>query len=482
MDAGCSGTRLGYGPGGRGLATSLGDDRAGIFRGRMLPRPTLAFLALWLSSCAPGQESPRRVILITCDTLRADRMGVYGCPWPTSPALDAFARESVVYDAAWSTAPLTGPALAALLTGRMPEELGQRDNRNVLSAEATTLAEVLAAAGIETAAIVSNWVLREREQLPGAGVQQGFAHFDDDMPSVEPNRPELKERRAADTTDAAIRWLDSPASDGSFFLWVHYQDPHGPYTPPADCLAPLERPLTDEPLLEPGEDQRGLGVLPAYQVLGDERAPEAYRIRYDAEIRYFDRELGRLLDHLRSSGLLDRSLAVFTADHGESLGEHGTYFSHGQNLHRELVRVPLLIRFPRASGRPPARSHAPVSHLDLWPTVLEAFGLDGGPCRGTSLQARELPADRVLPQSLRGGWSATSARHRLIVQGPDARLFDLERDPEELADLSPDEPELVSDLTTRWREFLARASAAPLAPAQPALDQQEERALEALGY
>ncbi len=443
-------------------------------------RSIRAALLLSLAAGGCGQQRPN-VILVTCDTLRADRLGFYGYRRLTSPRLDALAREALVFEAAWSTAPLTGPALSALVTGRLPEELGLADNRQVLAAEATTLAEVLAEHGIATAAIVSNWVLRRREELPGAGVQQGFAHFDDDMHAIEPNRPDVKERGAADTTAAAIRWLESSARDEPFFLWVHYQDPHGPYTPPAECLAALGRPLTDEPPLAPGNDQRGLGALPRYQVLGEERAPEAYRIRYDAEIRYFDRELGRLLDHLRTAGLLERSLLVFTADHGESLGEHGCYFSHGQNLHQELVRVPLLVRLPSA-GRAGTRVRAPVSHLDLLPTVLAASGLEPGVVRGTDLLAPELPADRVLPQSLRGGWSATSASHRLIVEGPSPRLYDLERDPGELEDLAAREPARVSELTARHQQFVSRAGAPPLRAAEPPADEQAERELEALGY
>src|SRR5262245_44409621 len=129
----------------------------------------------------PGVAVERSVILITCDTLRADRLGFLGCPRATSPNLDALAAEPLAFASAWAAAPRAGPALPALLTARRPEALGLSDNRNVLAAEAETLAETLAAHGAATAAIVSNWVLRRRAELPGAGVQQGFAHFDDAM-------------------------------------------------------------------------------------------------------------------------------------------------------------------------------------------------------------------------------------------------------------------------------------------------------------
>jgi len=455
-------------------------------RARAFLAALAAALACALAGCGdpapptqPGAAVERSVILITCDTLRADRLGFLGCPRATSPNLDALAAESLVFDSAWSTAPLTGPALSALLTGRPPEELGLSDNRNVLAAEAETLAETLAAHGAATAAIVSNWVLRRRAELPGAGVQQGFAHFDDAMDEAEPARPDLRERRAPATTDAALAWLDAHAAERPFFLWVHYQDPHGPYTAPAEFLgAPVEGPA-DEPALEVGRDQRGRGALPTYQVVDDERRPALYRQRYEAEIRYFDRELGRLLADLRARGLLERALVVFTADHGESMGERGFFFSHGQHLHEELVRVPLLVRPPGGARGERAR-HAPASHLDLAPTILAFAGLASGPRRGVDLLAGEAPA-RVLPQFLRGQWGALEGGHRLIVGEAGAQLFDLARDPLEEHDLARQSPELVRSLTER-HHALARAAPPPLRAAEPPPDAAAESGLEALGY
>lgn len=445
-----------------------------------LPPALLLTALVALPACEPGNTGGvHAVVLVTCDTLRADRLGVYGYAAHTSPNLDALARESLVHDAAWSTAPLTGPALSALLTGRLPEELGLEDNRNVLASEATTLAERLSAAGIETAAVVSNWVLRRRPELAHAGVQQGFEFFDDHMESPEASRPDLKERLAGDTTDAALAWLDGRTQDRPFFLWVHYQDPHGPYTPPAECLEPEAD--GNEPALRVGKDQRGFGELPAYQVIDGERRPAAYRARYEGEIRFFDRELGRLLAGLRARGTLERALLVFTADHGESLGEHDYWFSHGQNLHRELVRVPLLLRPP--GGTHAARVAAPVSHLDLYPTVLRAFGLEPGPVRGLDLLAGTPPSTRVLPQSLRGTFGATGAQERLVVDGEGRRLYDLATDPGEERDLAAERPERVRALLQGRRAFLESVREPPLEPARPLLhDEATERAMKSLGY
>jgi arylsulfatase len=436
-------------------------------------------LGLSASGCGPGPGPSRAVVLITCDTLRADHLGFQGASADASPNLDALAGESLVFASAWSTLPITGPALSALLTGRMPEDLGLENNRTLLAGEAVTLAERLAASGVSTAAVVSNWVLRRQPELGDAGVQQGFVHFDDTLPTSEAARAHVKERLAHDTTDAALAWLDAHREEEPFFLWVHYQDPHGPYTAPPGFFRAPER--TAEAPLAVGDDQTGRGALPAYQVVDDERRPAVYRARYAAEVRYFDHELGRLLLALRARGVLDRALLVFSADHGESLGEHGFYFSHGQNLHRELLQVPLLLR-PPGGARNPERIPEPVSHLDLFPTILAHFGLDAGPVRGVDLLAARPPDGRALPQRLRAAAGATGARHRLIVEGGKARLYDLELDPGEERDLAAELPEVVRSLMRARRAFVERVPLAPLAPAEARLDAGDLRTLDALGY
>ena len=262
----------------------------------------LGSLALVLAACGASAPAPlaRRVILITCDTLRADHLGCYGFERPTSPNLDRFARESIVFDNAWSTAPKTTPAISALLTGRPPDEIGVTGgNQYLLPSGALTLAERAREKGLRTGAVISNWVLRAQPQYGGAGVQQGFEQFDDRMEVPEAVRGDVYERLAPATTDAAIGWLDERRTRGedSFFFWVHYQDPHGPYRPPAEQLARFERPATDEPELPVGATQRGLGEIPAYQAIDAERRPEPYRVRYEAEIAYFDENLGRLFQN-----------------------------------------------------------------------------------------------------------------------------------------------------------------------------------------
>lgn len=450
---------------------------------------------------ACGDPAPvahaRRVVLITCDTLRADRLGVYGYPRGTSPEVDRFARDAVVFDEAYCVAPWTGPSLSSLLTGRMPEEIGvSRGNKYYMPGAVETLPEVLSGADIATAAVVSNWVLRRTAPGRGdVGVAQGFADFDDEMKTEQANRDSF-ERLAPDTTDAAIRWLEKKKQAGTdrFFLWVHYQDPHGPYTPPAEIARTFERPLTDEPELPFGENNSGRNQIPKYQQVPGQQHPESYRIRYDGEVRTFDQGFGRLVEWLRQSGWFDDALIVFSADHGESLGEHGDYFCHGENLNREVVRVPLVVHFPKGAPRPIARAaggyqrFAPiVGHLDLWPTIIAAFGLQPIENRGVSLFNERLPPGRIMPQSygaLDGPtyWRGISdGRYRVIAEDQKpVRMYDIVIDPDEMNDIASSHGPTARQLTERYRAFLEAHAMAPVKGLE--MDAKSQKGLNGLGY
>ncbi|MBL8861860.1 MAG: sulfatase [Planctomycetes bacterium] len=465
-----------------------------------------ALAALLVGACGDGERAggtrasrgpAQRVILVTCDTLRADRLGFAGHPLPTSPNLDALAAESTVFENAWAAAPLTGPSLAALLTGRFPDEVGGGPtNRDHMPEEVLTIAEVVRDAGFRTAAFVSNGVLRRPPPEAGAiGVQQGFEVYDDAMNSKERNR-DLLERTADACTDAALAWLAGRSADEAFFLWVHYQDPHGPYTPPAAHLAPLEGRHPSGPELPLGATHSGRGQIPRYQALPGLTTPGPYLDRYDAEVRYFDAELGRLLGELRRRDLLDEALLVVSADHGESLGEGHYWLCHGETLQPELVRVPLLVRYPARLTRgaePPLgaarRVAAPVGHVDLWPTFVEALGLEAPRNRGLSLLGPGLPERRVLPQFLRSlddpnrHLAVTDGRWRaVLVRSDPPRLYDLREDPLEREDVADRHPEVLADLQARYAEFM-RSDPRPWSrPVRPALDALQRRGLQGLGY
>ncbi len=454
----------------------------------------VAVLALVSASCS--QETPaspaRRVILITCDTLRADHLGAYGYPSPTSPEVDAFARDSILFDAAYSTSPWTGPSLSSLMTGRLPDEIGvPGGNRFPLPAAAVTLAEIVRDAGIATGAVVSNWVLRRPGAAHGdAGVAQGFQHFDDDMRSREANREKNFERVSPDTAQAAIDWLETQKSSGTdrFFLWVHFQDPHGPYTPPAEIAREFLPEPTGEQPLTAGTTQKGKGQLPSYQRIDEKLDPAFYRAQYDAEIRYFDQGFGALVAWLRASNWYDDALIVFTADHGESLGEHDYWFCHGENVHREQVRVPLVVHYPKASRRPSARVETLVSHLDLWPTILEAFALPPRPNRGVSLFRDEVPRDRIavhtlgLPGAANRWEGITSDRLRCVIEGREPpRLYEIS-DRLEADDLAARLPERVADLLQARQTFLSSHVAPTLDAQEMRAGADDEHALKKLGY
>ncbi len=460
----------------------------------------LSALALAVSGgCGePTSSAPpvRRVILITCDTLRADRVGFGGYRRPTSPKLDALAAESVVFDNAWSAAPLTVPALSALMTGRMPDEIGAGPtNRDMLPAGVLTLAEVARGAGIPTAAFVSNGVLQKPSAAEGdIGLQQGFDVYDDVMNSREINR-NLLERTADACTDAVLAWLEQRQEADPFFLWVHYQDPHGPYTPPPEVLARFQRPVIPETKLARSPNNGGKGWIPKYQYIDGLDTPRPYEDCYDAEIAFFDEHVGRLVDELRRRGMLDDSLLVFTADHGEALGEHDYWFCHGEHLFREFVHVPLFVRFPRGKS-PPVGGRAPrhvpdlVGHVDIWPTIVEALGVQAPEHRGITLSSAKFPADRVLPQFVgrlknpKHMLTVTDGRWRALILGNElpALLFDVQEDPGETRDVAAQHTDVVLDLHARYVKFMSSHMGRELEPVRPEMDDATRRGLGGLGY
>jgi len=435
-------------------------------------------------------EPVRRVVLISCDTLRADHLGMYGYARDASPKLDAFAKNAVVFERAYGTAPHTNPALSSLLTGRLPDELGVSGGNRMLMPEAVrSLPEMLRDAGIPSAAIVSNWALRRPSNVrQEIGVAQGFTDFDDEMGTDSGLREGHFERLADATTDAAIAWLDANEKQHDrFFLWVHYQDPHGPYTPPDDYRGRFESELQAGLLPRLGSTQEGFGQIPHYQIIEGKRQPSFYLDRYDEEIRFFDHEVGRLLDSLQARGLFEDSLIVFTSDHGESLGEHNYWFTHESNLYDEQVRVPLVVRYPDNLPRPSGDNL--VGHLDFVPSVLDALGLPPEPTRGVSLISESLPGDRVLSHSLhppddpRRWFGITDARYRLLIPRTGPELYDLRDDSKELRNIAHDQPERVKSMIARYERWMSElAMLRPHQGVELTLDDASRSALEALGY
>lgn len=376
-------------------------------------RSACALLPLLLGACSAGTPTPRLIALISVDTLRADRLGAHGSERGLTPELDRLAAESLVFEAAYAPASHTLPSVAALWTGRYPEELGVWSNASVLPAETETLADSLRAAGWRTQAVVSNWVLQRR-----AGLDRGFDDYDDRLPRVELGRP-VPERRADETTQAALDALARcTAETAPCLLWVHYQDPHGPYTPrtpPSAAALARERALPDGPRELPLlASNFGRGGIPAYQALGGDREVASYRARYDAEIADLDREVGRLLAALRAHERASESAVVFTADHGEALGEEDLWFAHGESLHDALVRVPLWIQRP---GHGAGRRSDVVSLVDLRPTLAALAGLPAQPVADPPAAGRDLLAV--------GAEQAASTPYLAALGGAEEPIFGL---------------------------------------------------------
>lgn len=443
------------------------------------------------TGCGTGSEgggpSPRHVLLVTVDTLRADRLGAYGSELGATPALDASAAESVVFEAAYASAPLTFPSVATLFTGRYPAELGVRSNRSAVPEGVPTLATVLREQGFATAAVVSNFVLRDK-----SGLADGFDHYDDRMPQTEATRG-WPERLGPDTTDAALARFAELKDASRWFLWVHYQDPHGPYTPPREVrerflAAERAEPSASGPVAELPEegDDFGEGALPHYQILGGRRDVAFYRAGYHGEIAQVDAAIGRLLAGVDAAAD-DDLLVVFAADHGEALGEHDFWFAHGHHLTDELVRVPLWMRVP---GRPPGRRDDVVSLADLFPTIVALVLGEQAP---RAYPGRNLFAPDAAEQTSTPYLDTLSAfrerrlglvedGYKLILTHRDGQWYaELFQQGRESLDLSAPAPQVVARLRTRLDALRDRYDrGAP--ERREDFSEEEEAALRALGY
>lgn len=347
-------------------------------------------------------KPPGNILLVSIDTLRADRLGLYGHDRDTSPALDALAAAGGSFTRARAPAPWTLPSHAAMFTGRYPSSVGvgiRQSSRfawlsavDRLDEERSTLAEILQAAGYRTGAIANNIFISRR-----FGLAQGFGDF---FPGTH--------RTAEQTVDEAILWMER-APDRPFFLFVHFIDVHD-YEAPAPFLERWVDPSYDG-YFSRGPFQKHEVISDQIPALG-EADLEYLRARYDGAIRYVDQQLGRLLTWLDETGRLDTTTVVVTSDHGEELGEHGGT-GHGFTLYEEQLRVPLVVRgnasLELARGVVAAE---PVSLVDITPTLLDLAGLpvpsdlEGRSLR-PALEGRPLPPRPVFAEAT--NWNNTAA-------------------------------------------------------------------------
>jgi arylsulfatase A-like enzyme/Flp pilus assembly protein TadD len=396
-------------------------------------------------------DRPTNVLLITLDTVRADRIGAYGYAGAKTPNLDALARDGVRFDDAVAAAPITGPAHAALFTGKYPGRLGVRDNASTpLPADANTLAHVLSSRGFATGGFIGAFIL-DRPY----GFARGFAQFDGGFTRVDSGHEANAERRGSLVVDDAIKWIDSLPTDRPFFAWTHLYDPHAAYLPPEPFLSDFAgRP-------------------------------------YDGEIAFVDQQVGRLLDALRARNALARTLVIAIADHGESLGEHGED-EHGVFLYESVMRIPWIMSGP---GVPRGGAVAgQVRAIDLFPTVLDMLGLPRAEgVDGESLVALvegHAPAPRPLAFAetwyprLHYGWSelrSVRADGWKAIDAPRPELYNLKEDPGEqrnVYSLHRERADTMIEEAGRLDREMAAAPASTAAQPDPATLQR----LRSLGY
>lgn len=306
-----------------------------------------ALAAALLTACAEPAPPPN-VLVISIDTLRRDHVSAYGYARRTTPRIDQLAADGVLYLDATSTSNWTLPAHMSLMTGLPPGLHRVEDDGNRLAGSVQTLAEAFSSAGYATAGVVSHVYLGA-----GFGFDRGFDLY-----------RSKTDQRAADVSDQAIAWLKD-AGSRPWFLFVHYFDPHWSYDAPqpfATRFGPADRRL--------GSSRYLLKHLTAEDPVPPAAIPQIQRL-YDAEIAYADHHVGRLLDWLRERGQFDRTVVAVLSDHGEELGDHGS-FGHGTHMHGEVTRIPMLLRGPGIEAR---SSDDPVLLSDLPRTLLRLAGL-----------------------------------------------------------------------------------------------------------
>jgi arylsulfatase A-like enzyme/Flp pilus assembly protein TadD len=421
-------------------------------------RPFLVLLLFFVAGATCAQAEAPNIILITVDTTRADRMGFLGSKHGVTPHLDAMARQGVVFERAFSQAPLTPVSHATIFTGTYPQFHSVTDFGHPLPSLLPSVPEILQKSGYHTAAFVGSLILDPKANM-APGFDRGFDYFDagfHQKRGPDETRYNSIERRAGDVVAHAITWLSKNRAT-PFFIWVHLYDPHAPYDPPA----PFDKQFKD---------------------------------RYDGEIAYADSALGKLFAYLRQRGLYDRALLAMMSDHGESLGAHGESM-HGIFLYDETIHVPLLFKLPGTAlgGR---RVAARVRLVDVAPTLLSMLSLPlPRTFQGESLvplmkpgpkPVTDLPAYAETDYPHRAfGWSALRSMRTgkyLFVRAPKRELYDESLDKGAQHDLAAASPAVTSTLQSQLDEFHDRTSSFNEKSEQKTLTSEQSESLAALGY
>jgi arylsulfatase len=449
-----------------------------------------------LSGCS---KEPPNVLFITLDALRADHMSIYGYHRKTSPNLDKFFTQGTVYEYAYCTEANTGPSVVSFLSGMLPQETGVRLLMQKCPEDLTLMPDYLSEVGYQTAGIVSNMVLTTE----ASALDVHFDYFDDYLDDKEPYR-KVFERNARATTDAGLLWLvEAYDSKKPYFLWLHYQDTHGPYHPPPD--KPVE-------FTHPRPKMIDIARIPEYTVelIPDKKKLKrlhpsskkrfvsdglAYVDRYDEELAYADFHINRLLEAFEEKGLLKNTLVIFSADHGESMMEHEKWFTHGYHIYEEITHVPLLVRYP--DNKETVRVKTRVSLVDLLPTILDLVGIEApAGLRGKPL-TKAFGTEPVYAQGME--WRSMIYDHKkwLIIYGEDQDIplrrymYNLLNDPVELDRLpwvnSPEAEAFYQLIASDpdpggIPEEFAKGMHLSAPKGRPGLDEKTLKRLKSLGY
>ncbi len=419
-------------------------------------RRSLLLLTLVAASCTWAEaKADLNVVLITIDTLRADRLGCYGYRGVETPNIDGLAAEGTSFVYAYAQAPFTLPSHASLFTSTYPMWNGVRDSAGPpLPEESITLAEVFKQNGYATAAFTAAFVVDSFFQL-----DQGFDTYYDNFPprdaSISPGDETGLQRRGDDVLAPTLNWIEKN-KDKKFFTWIHLYDPHHPYDPPE----PFRSRYRGQP--------------------------------YDGEIAYVDSVIGKLFNFLAGGKLMEKTVIVLTSDHGEALGDHGETY-HGYYVYDSTLRVPLIFSIPNLDKQIREVS-LPVSLLDVAPTILQVVGI----ARPSQMQGRNLLASILgkkqepepiysesLFANLHFGWDTLHTLrlgHRKFIQTKKPELFDLENDPVEKINLFATNRALAATLKHRLEEFATRYTRNQPRKTAPRLSEEALNKLRALGY
>ena len=411
---------------------------------RLVAGMSLCMFAL----CGCGRKPTPNLLLITLDTTRADRLGCYGYSLADTPVLDSLARRGVLFERAFTPAPLTLPAHASMLTGLNPPEHGLRINgQNRLDDSVSTLAELLKERGYVTGAFLASYVLHSR-----FGLGQGFEVYDDNWIGDGSTGGGLRrQREGGQVVDGALKWLAERESSKPFFSWVHLYEPHAPYV--------LHR-----------------------ELFGSKYAGRPY----DAEIAYTDMQVGRLVDYLKERELLDQTLIVIAGDHGEGLGDHDER-DHGYTLYNSTLRVPLIF-FGGGVGEAGVRVRANVSLSGIYATVLDMLtgetkaGGFAGACSGMPVPDTPVYAETLNPL-LSFNWAPLYAvidGQWKYVRAPNPELYDLNSDMGDAKNLLDEHPRTAADMEQKLAKIEEGFAAVGAQTVQ--LSAADRQALSSLGY